>query len=59
LQNASKLFSCLAYSSTMKVEEIYPSETSVNFQQIMWGYSSRQKECFITFYEFYGVFIRL
>jgi hypothetical protein len=38
-----KLFSCLAYSSTLKMQGIYSSETSVDFQRFTWRYIPEER----------------
>jgi hypothetical protein len=38
LPPAFTLVSCLAYSSTLKIEETWSSETSVDFQRTTWRY---------------------
>jgi hypothetical protein len=40
LPPASTPVSCSVYSSTLKMEVIYASETSVEFQRIVWCYIS-------------------
>jgi hypothetical protein len=48
------LVSCLAYSSTLKMEATYTSETSVYFQRTTWRYIAEDRALlmqFITFFD--------
>jgi hypothetical protein len=49
LPPASTLVSCSVYSSTLKIEEIYSSETSVDFQRTTRRYIPEYKCPSVTF----------
>jgi hypothetical protein len=46
------LVSCLAYASTVKMEEIHASETSVEFQQTTGGYISEDRTLQMVLYSY-------
>jgi hypothetical protein len=51
------LLSCLFYSLTLKMEEMYSSETSIDFQRTTWRYIAEdrtlQSELLIINYKIY------
>jgi hypothetical protein len=53
LASCFTLFSCLAYSLTLKVEVIWSSETSDDFQWTAWHYTPKDRNFLTTLNTFY------